>query len=55
MFDQCSIVVRSSFVLPSFYLRFSFDSGAEKQPWDDDGTVADLRVHDVKGYKVRRL
>ena len=45
--DDCSMLFRSSSVLPSFYLRYSFDSRAKNKRRNNDGTVVDILIHSV--------
>ena len=43
--DDCSILFRSSSVVPSFSLRYSFDSRAKNKRRNNDGTVVDMLIH----------
>ena len=45
--DDCSILFRSSSVVPSFYLSYSFDSRAKNKRRNNDGTVVDILICSV--------
>ena len=45
--DDCSMLFRSSSVLPSFYLRYSFDSKSKDKRRNNDCTMVDILICSV--------